>query len=163
MNNKGFTLVEMVVAIVLLGIIAVTAAPRILSTPRDARIATLDGFIGGFEAANSIVISKAMTAGVEHSITPTLIPGTNITVVQNQMDLDVSNVAESMNVDGFNLFQLKLDPSKGTGFAVYLGEEKAPSEIRRHECKIVIWRFKDNDKNGFVLGDTQVIKQYDGC
>ncbi|CAK6715203.1 18.1 kDa type 4 prepilin, structural subunit of mannose-sens (fragment) [Vibrio harveyi] len=41
MRNKGFTLIEMVVAIVLLGILAVTAAPRFLNLQDDARDATL--------------------------------------------------------------------------------------------------------------------------
>ncbi|KHT62548.1 hypothetical protein RJ45_17235 [Photobacterium gaetbulicola] len=162
-NSKGFTIIEMVVVIVILGILAVTAAPRLLNLQPDARKATLDAFVGAFEAADSIAMSKAMAAGVEHSTTPTLIPGTNITVVQNQMDLDVKNIAEAMNVDGYNLFQLKLDPSKGTGFAVYLGDEKTPRELSRHECQIVIWRLKDNDHTGFVLKDTEIVKRYDGC
>ncbi|BFN31164.1 hypothetical protein VHTUMSATKI_13590 [Vibrio harveyi] len=41
MRNKGFTLIEMVVVIVLLGILAVTAAPRFLNLQDDARDATL--------------------------------------------------------------------------------------------------------------------------
>lgn len=41
MRNKGFTLIEMVVVIVLLGILAVTAAPRFLNLQDDARDETL--------------------------------------------------------------------------------------------------------------------------
>ncbi len=35
-KNKGFTLIELVVVIVILGILAVTAAPKFLGISRDA-------------------------------------------------------------------------------------------------------------------------------
>lgn len=45
-NQRGFTLIELVVVIVILGILAVTAAPRFLNLQSDARISALQGMKG---------------------------------------------------------------------------------------------------------------------
>lgn len=42
-HNHGFTLVELVVVIVVLGILAVTALPKYLNLQRDARVAAVHG------------------------------------------------------------------------------------------------------------------------
>ncbi|GHY14243.1 MSHA biogenesis protein MshA [Vibrio cholerae] len=42
-RQGGFTLIELVVVIVILGILAVTAAPRFLNLQGDARKASLQG------------------------------------------------------------------------------------------------------------------------
>ncbi|KMV31074.1 hypothetical protein AB733_08800 [Photobacterium swingsii] len=103
MKSKGFTLIELVVVIVILGILAVTAAPRFLNAQRDARIATLNGFKGAFYAADGIVMSKAMTAGIESAMYDTEIPNTGIYVRQGVMSLNAKNIAASMNIDGFTI------------------------------------------------------------
>ncbi|OZS42356.1 type II secretion system protein [Photobacterium sanguinicancri] len=103
MRNKGFTLIELVVVIVILGILAVTAAPRFLNVQRDARIAALNGFKGAFYAADGIVMSKAMTAGIENSMYDTEIPNTGIYVRQGVMSLNAKNIAAAMNTDGFTI------------------------------------------------------------
>lgn len=57
-NEKGFTLIELVVVIVILGILAVTAAPKFLNIQRDARIATLHGVKGALESSFSMFAMK---------------------------------------------------------------------------------------------------------
>ncbi len=49
---KGFTLIELVVVIVILGILAVTAAPRFLNIQGDARAAVIEGVRGAVVNAN---------------------------------------------------------------------------------------------------------------
>lgn len=51
MENKGFTLIEMIVVIVILGVLAVTAAPRFMGLQSDARIATLQATKGAIESS----------------------------------------------------------------------------------------------------------------
>lgn len=67
MKNKGFTLIELVVVIIILGILAVVAAPKFMGLQRDARIADLKGLEGSLKAANEIVYAKASMKGLDQS------------------------------------------------------------------------------------------------
>ncbi|MEW6994123.1 type II secretion system protein [Colwelliaceae bacterium MEBiC 14330] len=64
-NQQGFTLIELVVVIVILGILAVTAAPRFINLTDDARTATLDAVRGSLETVNNLTFAKALIAGNE--------------------------------------------------------------------------------------------------
>ncbi|CAH0526869.1 type II secretion system protein [Vibrio hippocampi] len=64
-KQAGFTLIEMVVVIVILGILAVTAAPRFLNLQGDARESSLEGLKGAMAGSTGIVYGKAAIDGVE--------------------------------------------------------------------------------------------------
>ncbi|MEZ8584785.1 type II secretion system protein [Vibrio cyclitrophicus] len=64
-RQGGFTLIELVVVIVILGILAVTAAPRFLNLQGDARASSLQGLKGAMSGAAGIVYGKAAIEGVE--------------------------------------------------------------------------------------------------
>ncbi|ENM5902940.1 type II secretion system protein [Vibrio mimicus] len=64
-RQGGFTLIELVVVIVILGILAVTAAPRFLNLQNDARQASLQGLKGAIDGAAGIVYGKAAIEGSE--------------------------------------------------------------------------------------------------
>lgn len=65
-RTSGFTLIELVAVVVVLGILSVIAAPRFLGLQSDARAAALEGLKGSMEGAASIVYGKAAVAGVEN-------------------------------------------------------------------------------------------------
>src|SRR5690554_5859545 len=62
-QQKGFTLIELIIVIVVLGILAVTAAPQFLNFSTDARESTLQGLQGSVKAASDIVYGKSLIAG----------------------------------------------------------------------------------------------------
>lgn len=62
-KQSGFTLIELVIVIIILGILAVTAAPKFLNLQDDARNATLKGVEGALNSAAAMVYSKAVIAG----------------------------------------------------------------------------------------------------
>ncbi|MGR5245980.1 type II secretion system protein [Vibrio sp. PNB23_22_6] len=64
-RQGGFTLIELVVVIVILGILAVTAAPRFLNLQDDARNSTLEGLKGAMVGAVGITYGKAAIEGQE--------------------------------------------------------------------------------------------------
>ncbi|OBT08011.1 MSHA biogenesis protein MshA [Vibrio sp. UCD-FRSSP16_10] len=64
-KQSGFTLIELVVVIVILGVLAVTAVPRFVNLQSDARASSLQGLKGAMAGAASIVYSKAAIAGIE--------------------------------------------------------------------------------------------------
>ncbi|EGQ8038764.1 MULTISPECIES: prepilin-type N-terminal cleavage/methylation domain-containing protein [Vibrio] len=65
-KQTGFTLIELVVVIVVLGILAVTAAPRFLNLQSDAREARLEGMKGAIASALGVGYGKMAIAGLEH-------------------------------------------------------------------------------------------------
>ena len=64
-RQGGFTLIELVVVIVILGILAVTAAPRFLNLQDDARNSALQGLKGAIDGAAGITYGKAAIEGIE--------------------------------------------------------------------------------------------------
>ncbi|CAH7436178.1 MSHA pilin protein MshA [Vibrio chagasii] len=64
-RQGGFTLIELVVVIVILGILAVTAAPRFLNLQDDARESSLQGLKGAIDGAAGIVYGKSAIEGEE--------------------------------------------------------------------------------------------------
>jgi len=54
MKQKGFTLIELVVVIVILGILAATALPKFVDLTGDAEQAAIKGVAGGLNSASSI-------------------------------------------------------------------------------------------------------------
>lgn len=66
MKNRGFTLVELIIVIVILGILAVTALPRFIDISSDAKISTLNGFKASMESAAKLFVSKAIIQGLEN-------------------------------------------------------------------------------------------------
>lgn len=68
-NNGGFTLIELIVVIVILGILAVTAAPKFVDLQSDARLATLNGMKAAINSAVSLTYGKSLVTGVEKNAT----------------------------------------------------------------------------------------------
>ena len=64
-KQQGFTLIELVVVIIILGILAVTAAPKFINLQGDARVSALSGMKAAIQGANTLVYSKAALAGEE--------------------------------------------------------------------------------------------------
>ena|SRR5690554_674882 len=62
-QQKGFTLIELIIVIVILGIVAVTAAPRFFDFSKDARVSTVEGAKAAIQGASQIVYGKAAIAG----------------------------------------------------------------------------------------------------
>lgn len=104
-KSKGFTLVELVIVIVILGILAVTAAPKFLNLTGDAKRSTVNGVKAALQSANSIIYSKAVLAGVQKQPTAQVaVDGGNVDVVYGYVAASTTAVSAVLELDGaFNV------------------------------------------------------------
>lgn len=72
MKQKGFTLIELVVVIIILGILAVTALPKFVNLQGEARTSTLQGMKAALEGAATLTYSKAAIQGRDTLATSTV-------------------------------------------------------------------------------------------
>lgn len=100
-KQQGFTLIELVVVIVILGVLAATAAPKFIDLSSDARIATLESLEGSMRSASNLVNLKAKIENkTDCSTDPTIAIGSDVITLRCGYPCPHPNgIAKAVNAD----------------------------------------------------------------
>jgi MSHA pilin protein MshA len=63
-NNKGFTLLELVIVIIILGILSAVAIPHYLNIQKEAKIAATKGKLAAIRGGIELAHAKIMASGI---------------------------------------------------------------------------------------------------
>ena len=134
-KQKGFTLIELVIVVVILGFLAVTAIPKFLDLTDQAKQANIEGMAGGFATGVSLVRAQWEAEGRPTS----------------------SNVNQ-VNYDG-TIFYLTTPPTNNTtiraGYPVGLNTTNAITGVMTPARCIEVWQgvFQQPPALTSVIGD----------
>lgn len=101
-KQSGFTLIELVIVIIILGILAVTAAPKFLNLQDDAKKSAAQGVQAAVSSSAQMVYSKSALEGEERlsSAGVTGSDGTSINTAYGYPTASNAGIGNAVTIDG---------------------------------------------------------------
>ncbi|MHB0841240.1 hypothetical protein BBI09_06705 [Stutzerimonas xanthomarina] len=153
-QQSGFTMIELIMVIVILGILAAFALPRFANFGGDARVSVVQGLAGALRSAASISHSAQLAANGAHNDSVTL-EGAVITMVGGFPTANDGGIGAAAQVDGFTA-------TPGTNSITYV-----PGSFGGSNCSVVYTAATPADnsdpQNPVAATSYSVDVNVDGC
>lgn len=96
-KQAGFTLIELIMVIVILGVLSAFALPRFADLGGNARTASINGLAGTIKAAANIAHAQSLAAG-SASGAAAVLEGANITMVEFYPTADADGIQAAAQI-----------------------------------------------------------------